>query len=459
MVKHRFSLVACARWEEQHIQEWIEYHKAVGFDHVYLYSNDDDPDALFRAVAPYAYGSAPFVTFRHWREVGDQVGMYFHFLENFGSETEWFSFLDVDEFFVFRDLDNVAAFMRGYQDTADCLYFNWLVHGHNGKLRRERGDTLTNHPRRAARVDYHTKMLCRSSAIDPALVRDGYVAGRGAFHHWLDKYRLPGVRCADVLHEPTDGYSADVPASARRFAERPGYSETVIERAYVAHFQFRSEEDFIRRWQRGGFDNSEYWKRIHEIGAHRAILEPTNAVYDSYLAAYWHRHTAPTRRFGVEPPYGAPRFENVALNKPSFQSSVYQPAGAEPAGSRVSGGGNNGVRTGTYGFHTACESQPWWCVDLLAPHRIAEIHVYNRRDQEVVIGRAAALEILGSADTETWTTLFARGAGEPFGADGTPLVVPVAGEAAWRFILLRLPGRDYFHLDEVEVYGEPAAPV
>jgi hypothetical protein len=87
MAKHHFSLVACARWEEMQIQEWLEYHKSIGFDHVYLYSNDDDPTRLFRAVAPYTYGTEPFVTFRHWPCVGEQVPIHLHFLETFKHET------------------------------------------------------------------------------------------------------------------------------------------------------------------------------------------------------------------------------------------------------------------------------------------------------------------------------------------------------------------------------------
>src|SRR6202012_3377326 len=71
-VKYAFSLVACARWEETTIQEWVEYHKSIGFSHIYLYSNDDDPNPLFRAVAPYTYGPDPFVTFMHWPIRGQQ---------------------------------------------------------------------------------------------------------------------------------------------------------------------------------------------------------------------------------------------------------------------------------------------------------------------------------------------------------------------------------------------------
>ena len=380
MPRHKFSLVACARWEEDCIQEWLEYHQSVGFDHVYLYSNDDDPTALAKAVAPYLHGDNPFVTLRHWPQVGQQIQIYLHFLETFRDETEWFSFLDIDEFFVLKGVDDIYAFMLDYQNSVDFLYFNWVIYGHSGRLRRDDGPVLTSYLRRARRPADATKMLCRSSAVPADLVRSGCLRGRGAFWHFLDNYELAGARCRDVLYQPMDGYSARLPDSPRRFVDRPGYADAVIERAYVAHFQFKSEEDFIRRWQRGGFDNGEHWKSLYETGRYRQILAETNAVYDSYLANYWYRYTEPALRLRMCPPDIPLECRNVGLDKPSWQSSVYEPTGAEPPASRVSGGGNNGIRTGTYGFHTLAEARPWWIVDLLAPHDVAEIRVYNRCD-------------------------------------------------------------------------------
>lgn len=454
MPKHRFSLVACARWEETQIQEWVEYHKSVGFSHVYLYSNDDDPTALFRAIAPYVYGPDPFITFQHWPEVGEQIEIYLHFLETFKHETEWFSFLDIDEFFVLKGLDDIAAFMREYEATVDCLYFNWVIYGHSGRLRREDTPTLTTYLRRASRPDVHTKMLCRASSLDAEQI--GRSRGLGAFWHFLDNYHLPGVRCRDVLHFSTQGYSADFPASAEPFITREGFAEAVLDRAYVAHFQFKSEEDFLRRWRRGGFSIGDHWRAVYDTGVHKSILEPNNAVYDTYLAEYWLRYTAPSMRFGLRAPYIPLPFENVALNKPSWQSSVFEPEGTEPAVSHVSGAGNNGVRTGYYGFHTRYETRPWWILDLLTPHRIMEIHIYNRRDDPAVAARANELDVLASGDGSNWTTLMSHTGPRPFGLDGTPLVVFGSPATSFRFVMLRLRSADCLHLDETEVYGYPA---
>jgi hypothetical protein len=451
--RHAFCLVACARWEETCIQEWVEYHRSIGFSHIYLYSNDDDPIPLFRAVAPYTYGTDPFVTFVHWPNAGEQVAIYQHFLKTFKHETAWFSFLDIDEFFVLKGVDNIARFMREYESQVDCLYFNWVIYGNSGKIRREDGPTLTSYLRREATPDGHTKMLCRSAAIDAAAIERGYAMGRGAFHHFLDNYQLPGVRCRDVLLRSTDGYSANFGTSEKPFIRRDGFAEAVVQRAYIAHFQFRSEEDFIRRWHRGGFSQDEMWRKLFEVGSHKAILAPRNRVYDTYLAEYWHRYTAHAMRVRMSAPGGGSPNENVALNKPSWQSSVYLPAGAAPALGRTAGGGNNGVRTGVYGFHTNHETRPWWIVDLLRPHGIAAIHIYNRRDDPAANARANELDVLASADGVNWNALWSNPGQAPFGLDGSPLVVTAPVYLACRFVLLRLRGAGCLHLDEVEIYG------
>jgi hypothetical protein len=457
MPRYRFALVACARWEETVIQEWVAYHRSIGFEHIYLYSNDDDPEPLFKAVAPWVIGPDPFITFRHWPVVGQQMEIYLHFLETFKNETEWFSFLDIDEFFVFKGVNNVAAFMRDYIGRVDCLYFNWLGYGHCGRLKRASGQTLLSYVRRADALDAHTKQLCRSAALDPDAIRRGLLSGCGAFHHFLDNYLLDGLRCTDVLGTPMDGYASDFPNSAVPFVKRPEFSEAAIKRAYIAHFQFRSEEDFMRRWRRGGFDNGEDWRRLYEDGGYKAVLGWGNAVYDTYLAAYWWRIVAPAMRWSTQPPVANPHLPNVALLKPSFQSSIYTSGddSAEPAGAKIIDGGNNGLRTGTYGFHTEYEPEPWWCVDLLSLHRIAEIHIYNRIDNTSILHRSAPIRIAASSDSIHWRILADRTGREPFGADGKPLVVTVMQEQPFRFIRLNLMTADYFHLDEVEVYGEP----
>jgi len=424
MPRHRYSIVACARREEAAIQAWIEYYRSIGFDHIYLYSNDIDPGPLAKAVAAYLHGAKPFVTLRHWPDSDAQTGSYLHFLDTFKDETEWFTFLDINEFLVLKSVNDVYGFMLDYRNTVDCLYVHLVVHRSD---KDSDAPVLTTPARRARRASEATRMLCRSSAVPAEAVRSGHEQGNGAFWHCLDNYKLPGLRCRDVFHQAMDGYAAALPDSAVRFVSRPGFADQVLERAYVAHFQRATE----------------------------ASATESSTVRDTYLCDYWSDYAAPvTSAIATVAPL-PPVMKNVALHKPTTQSSIYQAGDGQPAGSLVSGGANNGRRTGTYGFHTAHEAQPWWFVDLLADHDISEIRICNRMDSAALAARARDLDVLCSRDGETWSVVFSN-EDTVFGLDGAPLTVSFADGVMCRFVMLRLRNEGVLHLDEIEVYGMPS---
>ena len=119
-------------------------------------------------------------------------------------------------------------------------------------------------------------------------------------------------------------------------------------------------------------------------------------------------------------------------------------------------GAVDGIRDGTYGFHTERDKSPWWQVDLGKPTALARVVIYNRCDGNVE-SRAARLHVLLSRDGKEWIRRYQHDGSKFRGqADGKPLVVQVDGAMA-RFVRLQLPGPEYFHLDEVEVYGSDGA--
>ncbi len=114
-------------------------------------------------------------------------------------------------------------------------------------------------------------------------------------------------------------------------------------------------------------------------------------------------------------------------------------------------GGNDGVKDGTYGFHTNQDAKPWWQVDLGTALPLDRVVIYNRCDGKVEY-RAARLIVLLSADGKTWTEHYRHDGASFLGqTDDKPLVVSAAGKTA-RFVRVQLAESQYFHLDEVEVY-------
>jgi hypothetical protein len=148
---------------------------------------------------------------------------------------------------------------------------------------------------------------------------------------------------------------------------------------------------------------------------------------------------------------GAESRRNYALNRPARQSSTcVWSRHDDPAVDAK--GGNNGLITGFYGFHTEQEENPWWEVDLGAAISVSEIVVYNRVDAPGVAARAMRLLISASDDGQIWRPLYKRTAPTLFGgADGNPLRISFKDGFA-RFIRLSLPGKAILHLDEVEIY-------
>jgi len=115
-------------------------------------------------------------------------------------------------------------------------------------------------------------------------------------------------------------------------------------------------------------------------------------------------------------------------------------------------GAVDGHIDGAWGFHTDIEERPWWQVDLQQIAAIDRIVLYNRGDGDFG-ERNARIRILFSDDGDEFAPVYEHD-GTFFGghSDEEPLEVPFE-DAAARFVRLQLPGRSYFHLDQVEIYA------
>jgi len=112
------------RDSEKRLREWITFHKLVGLDHVYVYDNTNPPESLQNSSEGFQsplkqvvekYFSDEFVTYIPWPckvcsnnrpnhpnpgERSSQYAAESSCRERFGAQTEWMSFIDIDEFLV-----------------------------------------------------------------------------------------------------------------------------------------------------------------------------------------------------------------------------------------------------------------------------------------------------------------------------------------------------------------------
>lgn len=167
------AAVVTAKNEGCYLLECVAHNRAVGFEHVFIYTNDnsDGSDALLDAL-----GRMPFVTVIR-NEVGHlaspQVKAYEHSIHLLRAlrDFEWVSYFDVDEFLVpaahhgHSVIDTIAALRRrhpGRGPSAVC--YNWNVYGSEGQIRRQPG--LVQERFRHSALQRMFKSLVRLADID-----------------------------------------------------------------------------------------------------------------------------------------------------------------------------------------------------------------------------------------------------------------------------------------------------
>lgn len=118
-------------------------------------------------------------------------------------------------------------------------------------------------------------------------------------------------------------------------------------------------------------------------------------------------------------------------------------------------GGCDGLKNGNYGFHTGKNKEPWWQVDLGQAQSLGRVVIWNRGQAPE---RAAKIQVRLSDDGKTWRQVYQHAGAVFLGfTDKKPLEIPLTNQTA-RFVRVQLPGEDFLHLDEVEVFGSAASP-
>jgi hypothetical protein len=148
-----------------------------------------------------------------------------------------------------------------------------------------------------------------------------------------------------------------------------------------------------------------------------------------------------------------PRLWNIAYGKLALQSSTNSDSKFADAAEEARGG-NNGDVSPKFNFHTASEADPWWQVDLQALHLIHQVAVYNRLD---LPERCVNMTLSVSANGQGWQLAAAKLDGQIFGgADGRPHIWHFTTPLCARFARITLIGETYLHLNQIEIFGEPA---
>jgi Glycosyl transferase family 2 len=166
---HRAAIVTTIRNEGISILEWIAHHRSMGFDQIFVYTNDNTDGSLALLEQLASLGIIRLIKNTSSPEVKLQLKVYEHSL-HFLSELrdfEWVFYLDADEFFVTRTgsefrMDEFFAelFRRlGKNPVPSAISFHWKWFGSENAFERTDGLLLERFVH--SRDNEHLKTLSR----------------------------------------------------------------------------------------------------------------------------------------------------------------------------------------------------------------------------------------------------------------------------------------------------------
>ncbi len=230
-------LLATARNEGPYLLEWLAYHFSIGFEHAFIYTNDNDDgsDTLLTQLA--RAGVITLVHNKPGEVINIQEKAYAHALSLLPQilDYRWTAVLDIDEYFVFDtgSFESVTDFIALHEaQPVDALAMCWLIFASRFGEPYEPGLTTERFPWRAADPNHHVKSLFRTRLF---LSSQPHYPLRT-----LDGPTIFRTEDGQVHHHP--GVIDRIPA----FAAKPSATQ-----AWINHYMFRTAPESLWKLARG----------------------------------------------------------------------------------------------------------------------------------------------------------------------------------------------------------------
>ena len=223
--------------ENLYAKEFVDYYKSLGYNHIFIYDNNDEGDEKFETVLNEEI-SKNFVTIIDYRgykgkENKPQFDAFFDCYEKYSKEYDWFSFFDFDEFLFLKNNKNIQEFLDN-KNFSKCVNvkINWMVYSDND---------LINYDNRSVQERFTTPLP--KDLINVHI--KSTVRGHLKKNYWK-KMNNPHSSNNNLMSCDPTGKKID---SSTPFHEPPNH-----EVAYIKHYVTKTIEEFIAKIKKGRAD-------------------------------------------------------------------------------------------------------------------------------------------------------------------------------------------------------------
>jgi hypothetical protein len=247
-------LAACMTYKNHasYLEEWIEFHKLVGMERLYLYDNGSD-DNHADVLAPYVEEGS--VVAHHFPGVKQRYAALDHCVATYKDEARWIAFIDVDEFLFSPSGSPVSDVLRDYEEFS-AVGVNSAVFGTAGHKARPSGTVIESYQMRGP-----LRHRAIKSIVDPRrTIR--CVGG----HNFVYESGF----AVDLLKRPIDG-----PRTERFVRE----GENLLR---LNHYYTKSEEELREKWSVPRPDTGD----MRDPAEYERLVSLPNEIQDDKILIY-----------------------------------------------------------------------------------------------------------------------------------------------------------------------------
>ena len=189
-------ILCISKLESDYIEEFTKYHLGLGFSHIFIYDNEDEP--IYNELLK-KYSSN--ITVIHYPTKYQQMNAYYHFINNilYNSNITHVACIDVDEFIVLKQHSDIKDFIRQFiVDDCHGIGMNWRFFGSSGKKEKTQEPLTKRFTYCEEKGNMHIKTLFKKdkfmqfNTMHDVILSEGYIKNTkgtiiyGPFNHDID---------------------------------------------------------------------------------------------------------------------------------------------------------------------------------------------------------------------------------------------------------------------------------
>jgi len=123
------AICAIAKYENVYINDWVNYHLNLGFDHIYIYDdNEDDYPYVGDCIDNKENITIIKFNFENGKDHIKNAESSYDFLIHYAKEYDWVAIIDIDEF-IHINCDNIKTYLSNAPYDCYFIAFTWRIFG------------------------------------------------------------------------------------------------------------------------------------------------------------------------------------------------------------------------------------------------------------------------------------------------------------------------------------------